>query len=188
MTDHIKVDESFIEALVKNAAWDAARLSITEGDKFMKDSKEGDKPDFTKDDSKGDKKKKKTDDDADDEMKESVEEHTCPLCESHLEEALTDAQISEHVGQIQDALLSLEEEAEGDEEAEEEEEEDLEEEEYDAYRDRHGRPGKGPGTVKGGEPQIGKPKPKPDADKDVDEKKKKVMKKVKELKASAKGK
>tara|TARA_R110000822_G_scaffold82740_13_gene195490 strand:+ start:2049 stop:2609 length:561 start_codon:yes stop_codon:yes gene_type:complete len=186
MTDHIKVDESFINALVKNAAWDAARLSITEGEKkgdnFIKNSKEGDKPDFTKA-SKGD--KKKTDDDDADEMKESVEEHTCPLCESHLEEALTDAQISEHVGQIQDALLSLEEEAE---EAEEDEEEDLEEEEYDTKRDADavaGRGGSG-GKVRG-TPQI-TGKPKPSDDKDMDEKKKKVMKKVKELKSAAKGK
>ena len=182
MTDHIKVDESFINALVKNAAWDAARLSITEGEKkgdnFIKNAKEGDKPDFTKA-SKGD--KKKTDDDDADEMKESVEEHTCPLCESHLEEALTDAQISEHVGQIQDALLSLEEEAE------EDEEEDLEEEEHDAKKDADAVAGRGGygGKVRDRTPQItGKPQP----DKDMDEKKKKVMKKVKELKSAAKGK
>jgi hypothetical protein len=159
MTDHIRVDESFIDALVQNAAWDAARVSLTEGDKKgdkskdkpedkgdyetgarkgdksnQKDKagdkgdfetgarkgdksnqkdKEGDKPDFTTDMRKGDKSKthpgKK-----DFEGKESVEEHVCPLCESVLEEALTDDQIAEHVGQIQDALLSLEEESDED--------------------------------------------------------------------------
>ena len=142
MTDHLRVDESFIDALVKNAAWDAARVSLTEGekkgdkskdkpedkpdfttgarkgDKSNQKSKKGDKPDFTTDQRKGDKSKthagKDFEDDDADEMKEGVEEHICPLCESHLEEALTDDQISEHVGQIQDALLSLEEAADED--------------------------------------------------------------------------
>ncbi len=208
MTDHIKVDESFINALVKNAAWDAARVSITEsekkgdkskdkpedkadfetgarkGDKSNDKKKKGDKPDFTTDQRKGDKSKthagKDFEDDDADEMMESVEEHVCPLCESHLEEALTDAQISEHVGQIQDALLSLEEEAD------EDEEEDLEEEEYDAMRDAD-HFNRGPGKPKGPPPTIGVKKPDSDKD-DVDEKKKKVMKKVKELKAASKGK
>ena len=164
MTDHLRVDESFIDALVKNAAWDAARVSLTEGekkgdkskdkpedkadyetgarkgdksnqkdkagdkgdyetgarkgDKSNQKSKKGDKPDFTTDMRKGDKSKthpgRKDFEDDKDEMKEGVEEHVCPLCESHLEEALTDDQIAEHVGQIQDALLSLEEESDED--------------------------------------------------------------------------
>jgi hypothetical protein len=180
MTDHIRVDEGFIDALVKNAAWDAARVSITEGekkgdkskdkpedkpdfttgarkgDKSNQKSKKGDKPDFTTDQRKGDKSKthagKDFEDDDKDEMKESVEEHVCPLCESHLEEALTDEQIAEHVGQIQDALLSLEEAAD---------EDDVEP--TDADLDA-----------------IEKEK--------ANEKKKTVMSKVKELKKSAAGK
>ena len=180
MTDHIRVDEGFIDALVKNAAWDAARVSITEGekkgdkskdkpedkpdfttgarkgDKSNQKSKKGDKPDFTTDQRKGDKSKthagKDFEDDDKDEMKESVEEHVCPLCESVLEEALSDEQIAEHVGQIQDALLSLEEAAD---------EDDVEP--TDADLDA-----------------IEKEK--------ANEKKKTVMSKVKELKKSAAGK
>ena len=153
MTDHLRVDESFVEALVQNAAWDAARVSLTEGDKKgdkSKDkpedkpdfttgarkgdksnqkSKKGDKPDFTTDQRKGDKSKthagKDFEDDDKDEMKESVEEHVCPLCESHLDEALTDDQIAEHVGQIQDALMSLEEAGDGDEDDVEPTDDDL---------------------------------------------------------------
>jgi hypothetical protein len=147
MTDHIRVDEGFIDALVKNAAWDAARVSLTEGDKKGDKSKDkpedkgdfetgarkgdksnqkdkkGDKPDFTTDQRKGDKSKTHAGKDFEDDDKkcESVEEHVCPLCESVLEEELSDEKVQEHVGQIQAALLSLEEEA--DEDLEEEEEE-----------------------------------------------------------------
>ena len=108
MTDHIKVDASFIQAIVEDAAWATSRITVTEGDKKGDKSKDkkDDKPDFTTDARKGD---EDEDDKKDFEGKESVEEHTCPLCESHLDEALTDEQISEHVGQIQDALLSIEE-------------------------------------------------------------------------------
>ena len=85
MTDHIKVEESYVDALVKNAAWDAARVTLTEkrGDKAGdegagrdkkdkgdyttdaregdkgKGKKKGDKPDFTTDARKGDKSKTK---------------------------------------------------------------------------------------------------------------------------------
>jgi len=147
MSNYIKVDESYVEALMENAAWDAARVGITEkkdtgaskGDKGKdKDDpeakdyerggdrkgdkgagkKKGDKPDFTTDARKGDKSKthagKDFEDDDKDEMKEAVEEHVCPLCESTLEEALTDEQIQEHVAQIQSALQSIEEEGEED--------------------------------------------------------------------------
>jgi hypothetical protein len=203
MTDHIKVDASFIQAIVENAAWATSRFSITEGDKkgdkskdkpedkpdFTTDArkgdksddkpedkpdfetgarkgdksndkkKKGDKPDFTTDQRKGD--KSKTHAGKDFEGKESVEEHTCPLCESHLDEALTDEQISEHVGQIQDALLSLEEGGE------------PSDDDLDAIE---------------AEPDA------PSNDDDMDEKKKKkskkeaVMTKVKELKKAASGK
>ena len=61
-------------------------------------------------------KKKQADDDYDHERKlkmqqsaESVEVHECPLCESILEEELTDEQIMEHVASIQDALTTIEE-------------------------------------------------------------------------------
>ena len=79
MTDHLNVDQGFINAMVENAAW---------------------KKDFE-------------DEDDSDEMKESVGEHVCPLCESTLDEALSDEKISEHVGQIQDALLAIEEGGDG---------------------------------------------------------------------------
>ena len=150
MTEHIKVEESYVDALVKNAAWDVAHLEVlTEGDKKgdkskdkpedkadyetgarkgdKSDEKPGDKPDFTTDARKGDKSKTKPgkkdfEDDDKDEMKEGVEVHECPLCESTLEEELSDEKIYEHVAQIQAALKTLEEES--DEDVDEAEEED----------------------------------------------------------------
>ena len=136
MTEHIKVEESFVEAIIDGAGWKQLHLDVlTEGKKKgdksedkpedkadfetgarkgdKSDEKPGDKPDFTTDARKGDKSKtkpgKKDFESDDDEMKESVEVHECPLCESVLEEELTDEQIYEHVAQITKALNTLEE-------------------------------------------------------------------------------
>lgn len=190
MSDNLKVDASYVDALVENAAWDAARVTIGEkrgdkkgdegagkdkGDKpdFTTDARKGDKgkgkdkddkPDFTTDQRKGDKSKthpgkKDFEGDDDDSKCESVEEHICPLCESTLDEALTDDQIMEHVAQIQSALETLEEGGE------------PTDDELDAIEN---------------EPDA------PSNDDDLDDskksKKESVMKKVKELKKSAKGK
>lgn len=147
MTDYIKVEESYVEALLENAAWSAARITLDEAGKKKKGQSKGDKPkgkaardddkpdfttgarqgdksdvdpedkpDFTTGQRKGDKSKTHKGKDFAGEMKEEVEEHVCPLCESTLEEALTDEQIQEHVLQIQSALQSIEEEDETEEE------------------------------------------------------------------------
>tara|TARA_R110002110_G_scaffold353993_1_gene563850 strand:- start:332 stop:1066 length:735 start_codon:yes stop_codon:yes gene_type:complete len=117
MSDYIKVEDSFVEALLEQAAWDVARVGISEkkdkkgkkGDKGAgKDKK--DKPDFTTDDREGDKSTTHAGDDF--EGCESVEAHTCPLCESPLEEELTDEKVYEHIAQIRYALQSIEEEDE----------------------------------------------------------------------------
>tara|TARA_R110002020_G_scaffold281534_5_gene497273 strand:- start:42361 stop:42894 length:534 start_codon:yes stop_codon:yes gene_type:complete len=157
MSEHIHVNEDFVNSLVSNAAWDAARVPLQEGDKkgdkskdkpedkpdFTTDARKGDKgkgkdkddkPDFTTDMRKGDKSKTKPgkkdfEDDKKkdkDEMKEGVEEHVCPLCESHLDEALSDEAIFEHVSEIQEALQDLEEAAAA--APKEDDEDDLEEE------------------------------------------------------------
>tara|TARA_R110002051_G_scaffold71943_8_gene130088 strand:- start:378 stop:1085 length:708 start_codon:yes stop_codon:yes gene_type:complete len=187
MTDYIKVEESYVAALIENAAWGKARIDVlTEGDKKGDKSKDkpGDKPDFTTGARKGDKGKKKgdkpdfttgarkgdedekgtgTDFEREDEVntkgpdtdpndksdavkklaqqgqadaeagndtdemkekkskksrKESTQEHTCPLCESTLEEELSDAQIYEHIAQIQAALSTIEEGGDDDDDVE----------------------------------------------------------------------
>jgi hypothetical protein len=98
MTEHIKVEKSFIESLVEGAAWDAARLTITEKKAPKQEMKEADEEEDL--DPSGTKKE------------ESVEEHSCPLCESVLAEELSDEVIFEHVAQIQEALKTLEEKKE----------------------------------------------------------------------------
>jgi len=135
MTEHIKVEESYVEALIKNAAWESARVGLVEkkdsgqkkGDEPKgKAKKDKDKPDFTTDARKGDKSKTHPGEEDFEEMAEAVEAHVCPLCESTLEEALTDEQIREHVSQIQDALQSIEEEDETVEEVASVDEDDKE--------------------------------------------------------------
>jgi len=148
MTTHIKVEEAYVESLMQNAAWDAARVSLGE----MREGK------------KGDKSKDKPEDKPthNDEMKEAVEEHVCPLCESVLEEELTDEQCLEHVAQIQNALQSIEEGGDDDDD------DDRDVEPTDADLD----------AIEKDPVKVEKKKSKKES---------KVMKKVKELKAAAKG-
>jgi len=135
MTEHIKVEDSFVDSILENASWDAAHITLFEKKDEKKDDKKADKKakkdDKDDKDENDDKKAKKDDKDekecpSDDDTatpslevaQESVEEHICPLCESVLEEALTDEQIQEHVAQITNALETIEEDDEDlDEEA-----------------------------------------------------------------------
>jgi hypothetical protein len=95
MTNHINVEESFIKSLVENAAWDEARLSVTE-------AKQEETVEASKEEAEV----------VEEEKEELVQEtqalqedqHVCPLCESTLEEALTDEQIMEHLAQIEEAF------------------------------------------------------------------------------------
>ena len=111
---NIKVDESYVDALVKNAAWDTAKVkldeALTPGQKKL--DKDGDGKiegeDLAKLRKKKDDKKKKIDAMA---MKEEAEGHTCPLCEQSLEEELSDERIYEHINDIMETLESLEEAA-----------------------------------------------------------------------------
>ena len=111
---NIKVDESYVDALVKNAAWDTAKVQLDEAlspaqkqlDKDGDGKIEGE--DLAKLRKKKDEKKKKIDAMA---MKEEAEGHTCPLCEQSLEEELSDERIYEHINDIMETLESLEEAA-----------------------------------------------------------------------------
>jgi len=204
MTDHILVEDSYIQSLIEGAAWDLAKVPLGEkkdsgqkkgdkgkdkddpkakdfedggdrkGDKGAK-GKKGDKPDFTTGARKGDKSKthkgkdfedddedradeckaggstydkpstrtnivtkadkegskklhqaqvakgKPTNGDDSDDKNEAVEVHMCPLCETVLEEALTDEQVQEHLEQIQE-WMRVDEQDDEDEDADEMEE------------------------------------------------------------------
>ena len=64
----------------------------------------------------------KENEDAEAVNEEETEEHTCPLCESTLEEALSDEKLSEHVDYILSIVEGLDSEGESLEEETEEEE------------------------------------------------------------------
>ena len=134
MSEHIKVEESYVDALINNAAWGAAKVKLDEAalspaqkqlDKDGDGKIEGE--DLAKLRKKKDKKADKPE--APEKQEESVEEHTCPLCESVLEEELSDERIYEHVNDILEAVQTLEEAAaaDDDDKVEEEEEEEVEE-------------------------------------------------------------
>ena len=128
MSEHIKVEESYVDALINNAAWGAAKVKLDEAalspaqkqlDKDGDGKIEGE--DLAKLRKKKDKKADKPE--APEKQEESVEEHTCPLCESVLEEELSDERIYEHVNDILEAVQTLEEAADADDDKVEEEEE-----------------------------------------------------------------
>jgi len=129
MSDYIKVEDSFVASLVENAAWKAARVTLSDKEGEVVEEEEK-----VVEEAKKAKKEMKEEDDEKDDVdpsggpitKESVEEHTCPLCESVLAEELSDDTIFEHVAQIKAALQSLEEAAPDPDE--EDVEEDVEEE------------------------------------------------------------
>jgi len=107
MTEHIRVNDNFVAALVESAAWGAARLNVAEKEVQA----------------------------VSEEATELVEEHTCPLCESVLDEDLSEERLLEHlqlVSEILESLLVEEEE----ELQEEEDEEDVEEERGDKKGDK----------------------------------------------------
>lgn len=137
MSDNLKVEESFVEALLEQAAWAAARIELSEGKTAKKEAttRAGTPGNSTADLDLSDDEPEEDEEDEDsvgrmgnhDEMKEkkvkekkkvkeATEEHTCPLCESILEEELSDEQIMEHVAQIQSAMATIEEGGDEDDE------------------------------------------------------------------------
>lgn len=181
MSDNLKVEESFVESLLEQAAWTAANIEISERKTAKKEANRPGTPggstadldlgdddpemeDEEDEDSVGrmgnhdEAKKKKV---KEKKVKEATEEHTCPLCESTLDEELSDEKVLEHVAQIQAALTTLEEG--GDDDDVEPTDDDL-----DAIENE------GPDEKK--------------KSKKKESKKESVMKKVKELKKSAAGK
>lgn len=121
----IRVDESYVDALINNAAWDTAKIKLDEkkelspAQKKMDQDGDGDieGDDLAKLRNKGKAKKSEPE-----KQEESVDEHICPLCESVLEEELSDDQIFEHVNEILGALENLNEAAD-----EEDDDDDVDE-------------------------------------------------------------
>ena len=148
MSEHIHVNEDYIAAVLKNAAWESARVDLTEV--------------------------------VQEETEEVIEEqakevHSCPLCESVLDEELSDEQISEHLSLIEAALNSLKEMKE------EEEDDEVEEDRGDKKGD------KGAGKDEDDAPDFTTDEREGDKSK-TKKGKKDFMKKVDKMKAKAKGK
>jgi len=117
----IRVDESYVDALINNAAWDTAKIKLDEKKELSPAQKKMDKDgdgDIEGDDLAKLRKNGKGEDKPE-KQEESVDEHICPLCESVLEEELSDDQIFEHVNEILGALDTLNEEADEEEDVDE---------------------------------------------------------------------
>ena len=102
MSKYLEVNEDFVKSLMKQAAWDKLNVVVEQ----EAPSEEPVEEDAT------------------------IEEHTCPLCESTLEEELSDEALLEHLEKISNLLSedSVEEDVEEDVDEDEslEEDEDVE--------------------------------------------------------------
>tara|TARA_Y100000034_G_scaffold89685_1_gene107959 strand:- start:488 stop:904 length:417 start_codon:yes stop_codon:yes gene_type:complete len=104
--NHLNVDKDYVQSLVESAAWAAVEIKPTKIEKKLEEA---------------------SDDSADDSTEDSEPQaHTCPLCESTLEEDLSDDRILEHlesmmavVNQVSEDLEVLSEEEDEDEDSEE---------------------------------------------------------------------
>ena len=99
--NHLNVDKDYVQSLVESAAWAAVEVKPTKTEKVEEAS----------------------DDSAEDSEPQA---HTCPLCETTLEEDLSDDRILEHlesmmavVNQVSEDLEVLSEEEDEDEDSEE---------------------------------------------------------------------
>ena len=63
MTEHIKVEDSFVDSILENASWDAAHITLSEKKDDKKADKKAKKDDKDDKDEKDDKKAKKDDKD-----------------------------------------------------------------------------------------------------------------------------
>ena len=93
MSKYLEVNEDFVKSLMQQAAWDKVKVVIEQ----EAPSEEPVEEDAT------------------------IEEHTCPLCESTLEEGLSDEAVLEHLEKISNLLSEDSVEEEVEEEADEDE-------------------------------------------------------------------
>jgi len=106
MSNHIKIDEDFVKSLIQDAAWDKVHVSVQEADETVEieEAEEAEEA----------------------EKVEEAEEPFCPLCESQLDEELSDETILEHIDKIQNLLTEKKDVDEQDEEEEVEEDSEVE--------------------------------------------------------------
>ena len=103
MDFRMKVDEDFVQQLIESGGWDKAGITPRLDENRGCDEQE-------------------RDEDSED-MMEDVQGHTCPLCESKLEEELSDDVIAEHIETMAEMFIQINEAMEEDGETLEEDEE-----------------------------------------------------------------
>ena len=91
MSKYLEVNEDFVKSLMKQAAWDKVKVVVEQ------EAEESVEEDTT------------------------IEEHTCPLCSTTLEEELSDEALLEHLEKISNLLSEDSVEDEAGEEADEDE-------------------------------------------------------------------
>ena len=114
----MKVGDDFVQQLIENGGWDKAGITPRIDEKRGCDEQE-------------------RDEDSED-MQEEVQGHTCPLCESELEEELSDDVIAEHIESMYSLMEQILEEMENEEGETIEEDEELSEDdeyEYEYYEE-----------------------------------------------------
>ena len=102
---HLNISDEAMKIILENAAWSDFGLKV--------ESKEG----------------QKLDESTDETLEEEADEHVCPLCQSHLQEAISDEALMEHTANVLEAVNAAtlneeEEEEDGEELYEEDEDED----------------------------------------------------------------
>ena len=102
---HLNILDEAMKIILENAVWSDFGLKV--------ESKEG----------------QKLDESTDETLEEEADEHVCPLCQSHLQEAISDEALMEHTANVLEAVNAAtlneeEEEEDGEELYEEDEDED----------------------------------------------------------------
>ena len=123
---HLNISDDAMKIILENSAWADFGIKVTKAEDAKLDE-------------------------ATEQIEEEADEHVCPLCQSHLDEAISDEALMEHTANVLEAVNAAtlneevdedadEDDDEGDEllEEEEEKEEEPEETEEDAMVAKHG--------------------------------------------------
>jgi DNA repair exonuclease SbcCD ATPase subunit len=106
---HLNISDDAMKIILENSAWQQFGVKVTEAKQQIDESAE--------------------------EVDEGADEHVCPLCQSHLQEAISDEALMEHTANVLEAVnaatLNEEEEEEDSDELYEEDESDDDDENSD---------------------------------------------------------
>ena len=111
--NHLNVDKDYVQSLVESAAWAAVEVKPTKVEGKLEESSDSDEDSET-------------------------QTHTCPLCESTLEEDLSDERILEHLDSMMAVVNQVSEDSESNSESNSEDKEVVEEEDEEDISDLEG--------------------------------------------------